>query len=325
MYTCYLGLGSNLGNRGEQLRRALRRVFMLPKTTLHEVSPFYETEPWGNLDQGPFLNGVACITTELSPETLLTKCQEIETELGRNRTQEEHWGPRSIDIDLLLIKGIRRTTDPILPHPYIKERAFVLRPLFDIAPHIVIDGDPIERILERISVDGVHLAAEINDPFPLSMIVSVDADGGIGYQGELLEHSREDMDYFRRMTMGGAVIMGRATMESLPGSTPLVGRTNIVLSTTLKERQGFTVVKDMEELWRVLGAFQSAHETARLWCIGGAKTYESLLPYTGEVFLTEFPDHHKADVFFPPLSGFTQVSSRRGKDCIYQYFAREKA
>ncbi len=325
MYTCYLGLGSNLGNRGEQLRRALRRIFALPKTTLHEVSPFYETEPWGNLNQGPFLNGVACITTELSPEMLLAKCQEIETELGRDRSKEEHWGPRTIDIDLLLIKGLRRTTDPILPHPYMKERAFVLRPLFDIAPHIVIDGDPIEKILGQLSMEGVHPSAELSEPFPLSMIVSVDADGGIGYEGNLLEHNREDMEHFRRLTMGGAVIMGRATLESLPGGAPLVGRTNIVLSTTLKERRGFTVVKDTAELWRVLGAFRVAHEEGKIWCIGGAKTYESLLPYTGEVYLTRLPEHYKADVFFPPIEGFSLVSSRRGKDCTYEYLSREKA
>ncbi len=325
MYTCYLGLGSNLGNRGEALRSALRRIYTLPKTTLHEVSPFYQTAPWGNVDQEAFLNAVACITTELSPETLLSRCQEIESALGRDRTKEVHWGPRTIDIDILLVKGIRRTTDPILPHPYMKERAFVLQPLFDIAPHIVIDGDPIEKILTRLSTEGVRPAAEVAEPFPLSMVASIDAEGGLGFQGELLEHNQEDMAHFRRLTMGGAVIMGRRTMESLPGGAPLVGRTNIVLSRTLAARPGFTVVKDMEELWRELGAFRAANSEGRLWCIGGGKTYESLLPYTGEVYRTRLKETYRADVFFPPLTGFSLVSSRRGKDCIYEYYSREKA
>ena len=116
----FLGLGSNLGNREENLRAALNRIGSLEGTTVEQVSGFRETPPWGVEDQPPFLNAVAEIRTSLEPEALLGAVKEIEAELGRTPTFR--WGPRLIDIDLLVFgsntaRVIRAAACPVLIVP----------------------------------------------------------------------------------------------------------------------------------------------------------------------------------------------------------------
>lgn len=132
----FLGLGSNLGDREENLRAALRKIAALPGTEVVRVSAFRETPPWGVAEQPDFLNAVAEVRTELSPEALLRAAQAIERELGRTPTFR--WGPRRIDIDLLLY-GDRRIDLPHLklPHPHLLDRPFVREPLEEIAPEVL--------------------------------------------------------------------------------------------------------------------------------------------------------------------------------------------
>jgi 2-amino-4-hydroxy-6-hydroxymethyldihydropteridine diphosphokinase len=132
----FLGLGSNLGNREENLRTALERLSGLPGTEVLRVSRFIETAPWGVEDQPPFLNAAAEIRTALEPEELLDGVKRIEQEMGRVRTY--HWGPRLIDIDLLLY-GDRKVETPRLavPHPHLLERPFVCEPMEEIAPEVL--------------------------------------------------------------------------------------------------------------------------------------------------------------------------------------------
>ncbi|HTE18801.1 MAG TPA: 2-amino-4-hydroxy-6-hydroxymethyldihydropteridine diphosphokinase [Armatimonadota bacterium] len=132
----FLGLGSNLGDRDANLRSALQRVTELEGTHLECVSSFIETAPWGVEEQPSFLNAVAEIRTALKPRELLAAVKRIERELGRVPTYR--WGPRLIDIDLLLY-GERVVVEPelTLPHPRILERAFVWEPLREIAPEVV--------------------------------------------------------------------------------------------------------------------------------------------------------------------------------------------
>lgn len=138
MNTAWIGLGANQGERIDYLREALRRLEREP-LMLGAVSPLYETEPLGGPPQGHFLNGCASIQTALSPMRLLRRLQAIEKNLGRRR--EKRWGPRTIDLDLLIFdKIIMRTPALELPHPRLAERHFVLRPLADIAPHLEIPG-----------------------------------------------------------------------------------------------------------------------------------------------------------------------------------------
>lgn len=134
MTTVYIGLGSNLGDKSEALRKA---VSMLGKAgRITAVSSFYSTEPIGYPDQEEFVNAVVELETELSPLALLAACHVIEDELGRRRIV--HWGPRTIDLDILLYGDQKIDTGELtVPHPLMAERRFVLVPLCEIAPRAV--------------------------------------------------------------------------------------------------------------------------------------------------------------------------------------------
>jgi 2-amino-4-hydroxy-6-hydroxymethyldihydropteridine diphosphokinase len=131
----YIGLGSNLGDKKENCRRALR-LLAARSVSITRTSSFYCTEPVGNPDQDDFINAVAEIETSLSPHELMKRCNQIESELGRVR--ERHWGPRIIDLDILLF-GSMVLGDPDLsiPHPSLHARLFVLVPLCEIAAEVV--------------------------------------------------------------------------------------------------------------------------------------------------------------------------------------------
>ena len=141
--TAYLSLGSNLGNREETLRKAVRQLAAADGVKTLAVSSLYETEPWGKKDQPSFLNIAVSQQTTLLPEELLALAQAVETELGRMR--HERWGPRTVDVDILHIEGVERKTPTLtLPHPFMTERAFVLVPLAEIAPDLVVMGRTVE-------------------------------------------------------------------------------------------------------------------------------------------------------------------------------------
>ncbi|MDP2932385.1 MAG: 2-amino-4-hydroxy-6-hydroxymethyldihydropteridine diphosphokinase [Chloroflexota bacterium] len=134
LVTVYLGLGSNLGNRWDNLEKAL--ALLSERLQVKQVSPVYETEPVGNVDQPRFLNMACEVLTRLEPVGLLTLFKGIESKLGRVSSRPN--SPRPIDIDILFY-GNRVMDDPklVIPHPRLAERAFVLVPLADIAPDFV--------------------------------------------------------------------------------------------------------------------------------------------------------------------------------------------
>lgn len=139
MTTAYLGLGSNLGDREGFLRQAAALLAAEGDITVKKVSSIYETEPVGFTDQGAFLNAVAVVETELSVVELLDKCLAVEQNLQRIR--DVRWGPRTIDIDILLF-GEQTVDDTQLtvPHPRLGERLFVLIPLHEVAPNVAFGG-----------------------------------------------------------------------------------------------------------------------------------------------------------------------------------------
>ena len=132
----FIGLGSNLGDREANLRAALEHLAHAPETTVVRASSLYDTEPVGVEEQPHFLNAVAQLETQLTPHQLLWNLMLIEKRLGRVRNQR--WGPRTIDLDLLLYGGVViEESDLVVPHPELTRRSFVLVPLVELDPLLV--------------------------------------------------------------------------------------------------------------------------------------------------------------------------------------------
>ncbi len=146
-----LGLGANL-EAGAALPRALPRLATLPHSTLVATSPCYHSRPWGGASGGRYCNAAVLLRTALRPWQLLAATRRIETELGRRRGL--HYGPRSLDIDLLALEGVRLNTPAlVLPHPLLDQRRFALQPLVDLAPDLALDTGLRARQALRICPD----------------------------------------------------------------------------------------------------------------------------------------------------------------------------
>ena len=146
----FLGLGSNLGDRSHYLEAAVSAL-RSPVLKVEATSRIYETEPWGVSDQPLYWNQVIEVETSLEPLALLHVCQQLELRLGRER--KVHWGPRTIDIDLLIYDNrVSDSEELMLPHPYLEERAFVLVPLREIAPYLVL---PSGRSITEVFGEGM--------------------------------------------------------------------------------------------------------------------------------------------------------------------------
>ena len=131
MSIAFIGIGTNMGDRALNIRNALNSLKLLPNTSVEAVSNIYETEPWGFKEQSNFLNGVIKLSTELSPRALLGALLGIEAAFGRVREIKN--GPRVLDLDLLIYDNVTiNTTELTLPHPFILEREFVLKPLIEL-------------------------------------------------------------------------------------------------------------------------------------------------------------------------------------------------
>jgi 2-amino-4-hydroxy-6-hydroxymethyldihydropteridine diphosphokinase len=144
-----VGLGANLGDREATIRRAVQLLAADPEIAVAAVSSLRETDPVGYADQPPFLNGAAALDTELTPRALLDRLLAVERELGRIRGEGPRFGPRAIDLDLLLY-GDRVVDEPGLtvPHPRLAERRFALEPLHELAPDVRLpDGRAVRELL----------------------------------------------------------------------------------------------------------------------------------------------------------------------------------
>jgi 2-amino-4-hydroxy-6-hydroxymethyldihydropteridine diphosphokinase len=148
----YLGIGSNVGKSRHHLERAIEEVDNLPGTKVRRVSPLYGSAPWGKANQADYTNAVVEVETTLSPRDLLKAVKSLERAHGR--VPGERWGPRPLDIDILL-HGTASTLDPELevPHPRMWDRAFVLRPLADLRPDLV--GRDGRTVLDRLNDDEI--------------------------------------------------------------------------------------------------------------------------------------------------------------------------
>ena len=153
----YLGIGSNVGDMAAMLDRAVTGLAAIPGIDVVARAADYRTPPWGKTDQPWFLNGAVAVETELDPRGLLDACLRVEHDLGRIR--EERWGPRVIDIDVLAYEGASiDDARLVLPHRYVRERAFVLVPLAEIAPDLVIGGERVVDALAKLDRTGIARA-----------------------------------------------------------------------------------------------------------------------------------------------------------------------
>ena len=279
----YIGLGGNLGERAENLRAAIECIKKIRGVELLRVSSFYETAAWGVTNQPDFLNAAVKISAVPEPLELLDELQRIELELGRVRL--EHWGARTIDIDILLIDGLEINLPRLtVPHKFLYERDFALVPLMEISPlKFKLHGDAVRKVTGSPA------------DFKLKLVASVDKNFGIGRGGELLFKIPADMKNFRALTLSHTVIYGRKTLATFPNGEPLDSRRNIIFSRTAGEIAGAEIVRSVEELWRILKAGEEN------FVIGGGEIFSELIPYAAEIYLTAVDAEAEADVFFPRI------------------------
>ena len=148
----FIGIGSNIGNRISYIRKAIYYLKQISNTTILKLSSIYETEPIGEIIQRPFLNAVLELQTSKNPLQLLHSLQKIEQSLGRVRL--ERWGPRTIDLDILLFGRLSiNHPDLVIPHPYLCSRRFALKPLSEIAPDHFIDDRSVKDVLHACTDD----------------------------------------------------------------------------------------------------------------------------------------------------------------------------
>jgi len=154
-YEVFIGLGSNVGERHRFLQRAAAALGGIEGLRVVWFSSVYETDPYGNTNQGKFLNAVCEAETALLPQELLPRLRTIEEQLGRQK--REHWGPREIDLDILLYDGLTvQEGDILVPHPELEKRRFALVPLREIAPDLVhpLSGMTMEELASACSDEG---------------------------------------------------------------------------------------------------------------------------------------------------------------------------
>lgn len=144
----WVGLGSNLDNPVSQVSQALTELADIPQTQVIRTSSLYESEPFGPVEQDNFINAVAELITELDAHQLLDELQKIEQQHQRKR--EIHWGPRTLDLDILLFGQQQIATERLnVPHPYLSERNFVIYPLLEISPTLTLpDGRTLQTLAE---------------------------------------------------------------------------------------------------------------------------------------------------------------------------------
>lgn len=160
MSEVFVAIGSNLADPLGQARRAVSALTALPETELQQASSFYSSRPMGPADQPDYVNAVARLATRLAPLALLDQLQKIELEQGRVR-KDERWGPRTLDLDLLLYGDrVIKHERLIVPHYGMQEREFVLLPLAEIAPALVLPcGTPLAQLVARCPRNGLAIIA----------------------------------------------------------------------------------------------------------------------------------------------------------------------
>ncbi|MEH2509614.1 2-amino-4-hydroxy-6-hydroxymethyldihydropteridine diphosphokinase [Nitrobacteraceae bacterium AZCC 1564] len=157
MASVLIALGGNVGDVRSTFRKAIANICGMAQATLIARSSDYSTPPWGDEQQDRFINACIEIETDLDPHALLFTMHKIEKKFGRDRANERHWGPRTLDLDMIAYDDVRLDRPELtLPHPRLFERAFVLVPLTEIAPDRLIAGRTPRQALSRLEVEGIE-------------------------------------------------------------------------------------------------------------------------------------------------------------------------
>jgi 2-amino-4-hydroxy-6-hydroxymethyldihydropteridine diphosphokinase len=165
MTQAWLALGGNVGDSRTILDRAVALLCADPRLRLVARSADYRTPPWGFKYQPPFVNLCIAVETTLSPRELLLHAQSVELQLGRDRAHEKRWGPRTADIDIVAYDDLAMDELGLtLPHPHLFERAFVLMPLNEIAPNLVIAGRKVREALAAVDPAGIQRLPPLGAP-----------------------------------------------------------------------------------------------------------------------------------------------------------------
>ena len=165
MASALIALGGNVGDVRATFRKAIANICGMTQGALVARSSDYLTPPLGDQQQPHYVNACIEIETRLDPHALLFTLHKIEKKFGRDRAHERHWGPRTLDLDLLAYDDVRLGKRELtLPHPRIFERAFVLVPLAEIAPDRVIAGRRVRDALAQVSTDGIERLPDLPDP-----------------------------------------------------------------------------------------------------------------------------------------------------------------
>jgi len=213
-YPIYIALGSNLGDRLENLRTAVRSLF--PRAPVCRVSSVYETPPWGYLDQPPFLNMVVEAQTSFSPRELLDYLQSIEVSMGREKTIQN--GPRVIDMDIIFYEN-QKYEDEILciPHPRLRGRGFVLRPMADLSSSFIhpLYKLRVSGLLKECDVSGIQLHTDAQEfeeslgarhplvPLEVALTLKGNEPAARIFHALSPSHQREHLNYIRQAKKPG--------------------------------------------------------------------------------------------------------------------------
>ncbi|WP_269525721.1 2-amino-4-hydroxy-6-hydroxymethyldihydropteridine diphosphokinase [Coraliomargarita parva] len=317
----YLALGSNLGDRLAQMREALRLLEARGSILISRVSRIYENRAVGMGEADPFLNAVAEVRTSLDPEALLDACLETENRLGRVRTGV--WAPRTIDLDVLAYGETERDTERLqLPHPRIEQRDFVLQPIVDVDPALVIRGRTAAAWLENLNevdltVRDLHLW-----PFAsVNMIAAVARNRVIGINGDLPWDLPEDWDIFLKKTLGGTLVMGRISFLGM------------LREPSWREDRCYVVVTSQPEAVaeygvRTAASVEDALHIARddgrpVWICGGEQIYREAIPLSGKFHLTSIGMDVVGDTYFPDYAcdfKRTEAEVESGDDNLHYRF-----
>lgn len=166
-HKAWIGLGGNIGDVPAQMNRAINTLVSHRGIKLVGVSSLYATEPWGLKEQAEFNNACIEISTFLEPGALLKAC--LATEASLNRIRDVRWGPRTIDLDILIIEDAEIDVDGLtVPHPRLHERAFALAPLADLAPNLALAGGTVSKLLENLDRKGIRTIATPDEWFNAS-------------------------------------------------------------------------------------------------------------------------------------------------------------